>query len=62
MEKIREYDIKYLAERVDKARDLLEDVCQEYIDNGSIEDVDCALMEAYAIITLVNDRLEKMSK
>lgn len=62
MEKIREFDIKYLAERVDKAHDLLVDVCSEYIVNGDIEEVDYALMEAYAIITLVNERLEKLSK
>ena len=61
MEKIRKFDIEYLAERVDKVRDLLDDVCREYLETGDIEAVDHALVEAYAIITLVNERLEKLS-
>lgn len=60
MNKITEYNNNYLAERIEKAQEYLEEVCREYIDNGSIEEVDASLFEAFGLVTLVSEQLKKL--
>lgn len=62
MSKIKECELGYIIERIDSAVDKLEEVWCEYRDTGDIESVDDKLVEAYALVTLVNERLKKLSE